>query len=320
MSSKRHASEVVQEASTGDEPAVGRKDAADRVYLHRLGERVRELRAKRGMSRKILARDSELSERYLAQLESGQGNISIVLLRQLARALDTPIESLVFDGVEPPIEFAHSVELLRRLPPPEVERAYRILVEAFGGAERDFRRRRIALVGLRGAGKSTLGALIAAKLGIPFVELDKEIERESGMPLTTLFDLYGQSAFRRFERKCLDRLIDEHKAIVIATGGSLVSEPATFERLLANCFTVWITAAPSVHMERVVSQGDMRPMANNREAMADLQRILKAREPLYRRADAQFDTTDTPIAASADALLELLDDVPSTNGSGDGPG
>lgn len=261
------------------------------------------------MSRKILARDSGVSERYLAQLESGQGNISIVLLRQLGRALDTPIESLVFDGVEPPIEFTHSVELLRRLPPGEVERAYRVLTDAFAGAERGGRWRRIALIGLRGAGKSTLGATVASRLGIPFVELDKEIERESGMPLTTLFDLYGQPAFRRLERKCLDRLIDDHKAIVIATGGSLVSEPATFERLLASCYTVWIKAAPSVHMERVVAQGDMRPMANNREAMADLQQILKVRDGLYRRADAQIDTSSDPTEVSVEALLQLLEDA-----------
>ena len=195
----------MSDISPASNPASGRQDAADKVYLVRLGERVRELRAKRGMSRKILARDSSLSERYLAQLESGQGNISIVLLRQLARALDTPIETLVFDGAEPPVEFTHSVELLRRLPPSEVARAYGVLIETFGGAERDFRNRRIALIGLRGAGKSTLGAMVAAKLGVPFVELDREIERESGMPLTTLFDRYGQPAFRRFERKCLDR-------------------------------------------------------------------------------------------------------------------
>jgi XRE family aerobic/anaerobic benzoate catabolism transcriptional regulator len=264
------------------------------------------------MSRKILARDSGVSERYLAQLESGQGNISIVLLRQLVRALDTPIESLVFDGVEPPVEFVHSVELLRRLPPTESERAYRLLIDAFGGAERDSRRRRIALVGLRGAGKSTLGGIIATRLGIPFVELDKEIERESGMPLTTLFDLYGQPAFRRLERRCLDRLIDDHKAIVIATGGSLVSEPATFERLLASCYTIWIKASPATHMERVVAQGDMRPMANNREAMADLQQILKVRDGLYRRADAQIDTTNAVIEDSARALLELLEQMPPT--------
>jgi XRE family aerobic/anaerobic benzoate catabolism transcriptional regulator len=307
-------------SETAEDLTPGRQDAADRVYLTRLGERVRELRAKRGMSRKILARDSGVSERYLAQLESGQGNISIVLLRQLARALDTPVETLVFDGVEPPVEFTHSVELLRRLPPTEVERAYRLLIDAFGGAERDSRRRRIALVGLRGAGKSTLGSIVATRLGIPFVELDKEIERESGMPLTTLFDLYGQPAFRRLERRCLDRLVDDHKAIVIATGGSLVSEPATFERLISSCYTVWIKATPTAHMERVVAQGDMRPMANNREAMADLQQILKVRDGLYRRADAQIDTTSASIEASVETLLSLLErESPATLLRGKGP-
>jgi XRE family aerobic/anaerobic benzoate catabolism transcriptional regulator len=287
-------------------PETGRQNPSDRVFLGRLGDRVRQIRTSRGMSRKALAKDSGLSERYLAQLEAGRGNISIVLLRQAARALGAPLEALVFDGPEPPLEFVHSVELLRRLPTLEIERAHRLLVEEFGGSDQDLRRRRIALIGLRGAGKSSVGALLATKLNVPFVELDREIERESGMPLSTLFDLYGQPAFRRLERKCLDQLVDEHRALVIATGGSLVSEPATFERLLSSCYTVWIKATPSQHMERVVAQGDMRPMANNREAMADLQRILKAREPLYRQADAQIDTTGATLEDSVAAVLELL--------------
>lgn len=298
----------IQPAAPGDTP--GRQAAGDKAYLNRLGERVRELRAKRGMTRKILARDSGVSERYLAQLESGQGNISIVLLRQLALALDTPIETLVFDGVEPTVEFSRAVELLRRLPPADAERAHRVLIDTFGGAERDSRRRRVALIGLRGAGKSTLGKLVADRIGVPFVELDKEIERECGMPLSTLFDLYGQPAFRRLERRCLDRLIDDHRAIIIATGGSIVSEPATFERLLASCYTVWIKASPASHMQRVVAQGDMRPMSNNREAMADLQQILKVRDALYRRADGELDTTTASVDESADCLLQLIEAEP----------
>jgi XRE family aerobic/anaerobic benzoate catabolism transcriptional regulator len=286
---------------------TGRQNPTDLAYLARLGERVRELRARRGMSRKILARDSGLSERYLGQLEAGRGNISIILLRQLATALDIPLTALVLDGPDPQVELAHSVELLRRLDGPELERAYRMLIKEFAGSEVDLRRRRIALIGLRGGGKSTLGGLLAKRLGVPFVELDREIEKDSGMPLTTLFDLYGQPAFRKLERRCLDRIIDQHVAVVIATGGSLVSEPATFERLLASCFTVWIKASPAAHMERVIAQGDMRPMANNREAMADLQRILKVRERLYTRADVELETTGKSVEDSISAIVKLVE-------------
>jgi XRE family aerobic/anaerobic benzoate catabolism transcriptional regulator len=198
------------------------------------------------------------------------------------------------------------MELLRRLPGEDLERAYRLLLKEFSDSDLDLRRRRVALIGLRGAGKSTLGAMLAARLGTPFVELDREIEREAGMPLTTLFDLYGQPAFRRLERRCLDSLVEQHSAIVIAAGGSLVSEAATFERLLNSCYTVWIRATPAAHMERVIAQGDMRPMANNREAMADLQRILKVREPLYQRADAELETTGRSPEEALAALVELL--------------
>ncbi len=277
--------------------------AADSEYLRLLGERVRETRARRGMTRRLLARDSGVSERYLAQLETGQGNISILLLRQIASALDIPLAALVLEGPEPPVDLVHTTEFLRRLPAAELAEARRLLVQHFGGVDLAARRGRIALVGLRGAGKSTLGAILADHLEVPFLELDRLIEQESGVTLSAIFDLYGQSGFRRLERRCLDQVIERYPRFVLATGGSLVSEPATFERLLTTCFTVWLRATPEEHMERVIAQGDMRPMADNRESMSDLKRILQVREPLYRKADVTIDTS----ASSVEASLEMLD-------------
>jgi len=278
-------------------------------YLRVLGERVREARARRGMTRKILAKDSGVSERYLAQLEGGQGNISILLLRQIAQALDLRLETLIMEGPEPPIELLHTTELLRRLGATEIRRAHQILLQEFSGdssaADANLRRRaRIALIGLRGAGKSTLGAKLAARLGVPFIELDRVIEKECGVALSVIFDLYGQSGFRRLERQCLEQILERHPRFVLATGGSLVSEHATFERLLAACFTVWLRATPEDHMQRVIAQGDMRPMAENRESMADLRRILSVREPLYGEADIAVDTSGRSLGESFDALLK----------------
>ncbi|MGC2112097.1 MAG: helix-turn-helix transcriptional regulator [Candidatus Korobacteraceae bacterium] len=271
-------------------------------YLKLLGERVRQTRARRGMTRKILARDSGVSERYLAQLETGQGNISILLLRQIASALDIPLEALVLQGAEPPVDLVHTTEFLRQLPAAELVEARRLLVQHFGGVDVEARRGRIALIGLRGAGKSTLGAMLGDRLKVPFLELDRLIEQESGVSLSAIFDLYGQSGFRRLERRCLDQVIERHPRFVLATGGSLVSEPATFERLLTMCFTVWLRATPEEHMQRVIAQGDMRPMADNRESMSDLKRILEVREPLYRKADITINTSEHAVQESLEDL------------------
>ena len=300
----------VEENETAENSAAAISAGADpdseSDYLKLLGERVRETRARRGMTRKILARDSGVSERYLAQLETGQGNVSILLLRQIAQALDTPLQALVLDGPEPPVDLVHTTEFLRRLPATELVEARRVLVEHFGGVDLEARRGRIALIGLRGAGKSTLGSMLAYRIEAPFLELDRLIEQESGVSLSVIFDLYGQSGFRRLERRVLDQVIERYPRFVLATGGSLVSEPATFERLLTMCFTVWLRATPEEHMQRVIAQGDMRPMADNRESMSDLRRILDVREPLYRKADATINTSCSSVEESLEALTHEL--------------
>jgi XRE family aerobic/anaerobic benzoate catabolism transcriptional regulator len=253
-----------------------------------------------------LARDSGVSERYIAQLESGQGNISILLLRELARALDVPLDVLVREGAEPSVDLAHAIAYLRGLDPDDLSEARRLLLARFGGVDAAMRRQRIALIGLRGAGKSTLGRMIAERLDVPFIELDREIERSSGLTLSEIFDLYGQAGFRRLERRSLDRVIESYPRFVLATGGSIVAESTTFSELLLHCYTVWLKARPDEHMARVIAQGDMRPMAENREAMADLERILAGREALYSKADVQVDTGGRTPEESLEILSAAL--------------
>ncbi len=287
--------------------------AGNSDLLKTLADRVRQARARRGMTRKLLARDSGVSERYLAQIETGQGNISILLLLQIAHALDVPVEELVREGPEPPVDLVHTTELLRRLPADDLKAARQFLLQHFSGVDAAARRHRIALIGLRGAGKSTLGALLGKELEVPFLELDRLIEQESGVAMSAIFDLYGQSGFRRLELQCLEQVLQRYPRFVLSTGGSLVSEPATFERLLATCFTVWLRTSPEEHMQRVIAQGDMRPMANNREAMADLERILTVREPLYSKADFTIDTSGQTVDDSFKALTEACSVIVHNN-------
>jgi XRE family aerobic/anaerobic benzoate catabolism transcriptional regulator len=291
------------DAAANTNAEVGNGEAA---YLRLLGDRIREARARRGMTRKILARDSKVSERYLAQLEAGHGNVSIVLLRQIAQAMGLPLVDLVREEPDRPVELTLMIQTLARLSPKELAQARKILAETFGAAVERERRHRIALIGLRGAGKSTLGAMLAKELSVPFIELDREIERESGTSLSEVFDLYGQAAFRRYERRALESVIERHDRAVIATGGSIVSEAATFDLLLSACFTLWLTAAPEEHMARVVAQGDTRPMAGNEEAMEDLRRILAGREALYSKADARVDTAGKTMAQSLRELKKAV--------------
>jgi XRE family aerobic/anaerobic benzoate catabolism transcriptional regulator len=257
------------------------------------------------MTRKILARDSGLSERYLAQLESGKGNVSIKLLHRVGDALNLPLARLVGEPEES-AELRLIVELLRRVPPGRLGEARGLLDAHFAEPDRRARQQRIALIGLRGAGKSTLGSLLGRYLDVPFIELDAEIERDFGLSLGEIFALSGQSAYRRSERRALDGVIERHPRFVLAAGGSIVAEAETYEQLLSRCFTVWIKASPEEHMSRVVAQGDFRPMADNKEAMADLERILAARTPLYARADAVVETAQSTVEASLHRLLAAL--------------
>jgi len=272
------------------------QDSDDAEFLLAMGKHVREARERRAMARKVLSQNAGVSERYLAQLEAGEGNASVLLLRSVARALGVPVTELIDPQV-------HSVEqrLIRRflenLPEHRLEDVVFRLMREFGHEE-GARKRRIALVGLRGAGKTTLGTALAKHLGCTFVELDREIEREAGIGLSEVFLLYGQAGYRRIERRCLERILESNPEMVMSVGGGIVSESETYNLLLLNCYTVWVKASPDEHMARVVAQGDFRPMQGHAEAMEDLTRILDARVPLYRKADLTIDTTGETSAQS----------------------
>jgi len=278
----------------------------DAAFLAALGRQVRESRERRGLARKAVSQSAGVSERYLAQLEAGDGNASVLLLRSVAGALAIPLTELI-----DPREGAVEKRLIRRfldgLPEHRLEDVVFRLMRDYG-EEAATRRKRVALVGLRGAGKTTLGSALAAELGKPFIELDHEIEREAGVSLSEIFLLYGQAGYRRIERRCLERVIGAGAEMVMTVGGGIVSEPETFNLLLHSSFTVWIKASPNEHMARVVAQGDLRPMHGHSEAMQDLNRILAGREPLYRKADVTLDTTGEEPEQSLTKLRHLLAD------------
>jgi len=275
----------------------------DHAFLASMGRTVRELRERRGMARKALSQGAGVSERYLAQLEAGEGNASVLLLRNVARALGVPLTDIVSPR-ESSVEQRLIRRFLERLPEHRLEDVVFRLMRDFG-QEESARRKRIALVGLRGAGKSTLGSALAQDIRCPFVELDREIEREAGITLSEIFLLYGQTGYRRIERRCLERTLGAHDRFVLSVGGGIVSEPETYNVLLLSCFTVWVKASPDEHMARVLAQGDLRPMQDNEEAMEDLKRILDARDPLYRKADATLETSGEPPEQSLAKLRQI---------------
>lgn len=283
--------------------------SANGDFLTSLGKRVRELRSRRGMTRKQMSQEAEVSERHLAQLESGEGNISVLLLQRIAAALHVPIANLFAPQTEEPAEKGTEKKLiqgfLERLPEHRLEDVVSRLTRDFGQEEK-VRKMRIALIGMRGAGKSTLGSLLAKEMGNRFVELDSEIEKEAGMPLGEIFSLYGQSGFRAIEKRTLEKALKENERAVISVGGGVVSEKETFDFLLSHCFTVWIKAQPEEHMSRVMGQGDFRPMAANNQAMEDLRQILESREPLYRKADLLLDTSGASVEESFAKLKAAL--------------
>jgi XRE family aerobic/anaerobic benzoate catabolism transcriptional regulator len=239
------------------------------AFLNQLGSRVRTWRTERGITRKHLATRSGVSERYLAQLEAGRGNISVLLLRKVAHAMGVPVERLVREDGAPRAE-------------------------------------RIALLGLRGAGKSTLGARLARTLEVPFIELDREVEKEAGAKLAEVFAMYGQDAFRRFERRALERVLNQYPRAVIATGGSLVNDGPTYRLLLERCLCVWLKASPEEHMARVIAQGDMRPFKGSSAALEEIRKLLADRERLYRQADLTLDTSGKSAAGTFTELRSLL--------------
>jgi len=282
--------------------------ADDAGFLQDLGERLRLIRARRGMSRRILSQQADISERYIAQMEAGDGNVSILKLRAIARALGVTVTELLGERAERAADAMLIEGLLSRLSEADLQEARKLLQAHFAAASVAGQRRGgIALIGLRGAGKSTLGRMLAAQRGTGFIELDREIEREAGMDISAVFELHGQSGFRRLERRVLERLAGDPAASVLAAGGSIVADPATFALLLGNWRAVWVRAAPEEHMQRVVDQGDLRPMRDNRQAMDDLRAILASREQLYAKADLVLDTSGRTPAESFQDLLALLD-------------
>jgi XRE family aerobic/anaerobic benzoate catabolism transcriptional regulator len=277
-------------------------------FLERLGQRVRTMRAVRGMSRKVLAKVSGISERYIAQLESGKGNVSIVLLRRVSHAMGAHLEDLI-PSTEPAPEWAVVRDLLRKATPEQIAHAKDILGGGSASAPRRSSFSGIALIGLRGAGKSTLGRMLAKRIGWSFVELNKEVERENGLSVAEIIALYGQEGFRRMEQAALKQLLARNELMVLATGGGIVSEPLTFDLILSSFYAIWLKAEPEEHMARVRRQGDLRPMADDRSAMTELRNILLSREPLYSRASAVVDTAGLSVDAAAARLIEAVTPV-----------
>jgi XRE family aerobic/anaerobic benzoate catabolism transcriptional regulator len=275
-------------------------------FLEQLGQRVRTMRALRGMSRKVLAKVSGISERYIAQLESGKGNVSIVLLRRVSNAMGAHLEDLI-PAADPAPDWPVMRDLLRRATPDQIAQAKDILSDArHGAAQRRMSFAGIALIGLRGAGKTTLGRMLAKKIGWDFVELNKEIERDNGLSVAEIIALYGQEGFRRMEQTALGQLLARKEPMVLATGGGIVSEPLTFDLILSSFYTIWLKAEPEEHMARVRGQGDLRPMADDRSAMAELRTILLSREPLYARASAVVDTAHLSVDDAAARLIDAV--------------
>ena len=283
-------------------------EAGKSPLLQALGERVRNLRARRGLTRRGLASAAVVSERHLANLEYGTGNVSILVLQQIANALQCSMAELLGDVTTASAEWLLLRELLEGRSEADLQRVRLAAGEILGTAPMGdpHRASRIALIGLRGAGKSTLGRMLAEQLNVPFLELNQEIERVAGCSVREIYDLYGAGAYRRYERRALEEAVQIYSDVVIATPGGIVSDPATFNELLSHCTTVWLQAQPDEHMSRVVAQGDTRPMAATPEAMDDLRRILDGRSAFYSKADHVLDTSGKSVAQSLKQLKVLV--------------
>ena len=287
-------------------PAAPQADkGSTAAFLAAIGAEVRRNRAKRGMTRRQLAQASETSERYLAQIESGAGNPSVSVLRAIARALDLIPAALLPEGSVRPAAVGHMLDLLGQVPEADLPALVKDIEARVARTEHADRGRRIALVGLRGAGKSTLGRMLAQHLGWPFIELDRLVEEGYGASIPDLMEMAGTATFRRHERSALSRVIAKHEAAIVTTAGGIVADPETYALLLRRTHTVWIKARPEEHMSRVMAQGDFRPMAQNRQAMADLVAILDARRADYARAEAEVDTSGEAMEQSFAKLLRV---------------
>lgn len=279
-------------------------DTVVALLIRRVGERVREARSRKGIPRRVLSDMSGVSPRYLAQLEAGEGNISIGLLQRIAIALDHRIEWLLGEDDPWNSDALRVADMFRSA---NADRRQQILDILRPEPDEMTRDRRICLIGLRGAGKSTLGSRAGEALGIPFVELNQEIEEQSGMPVNEVMALYGQEGYRKLEAQAVARVIATHDTMILAVAGGIVAEPDTYITLLGHFHTIWIKATPQDHMERVLAQGDTRPMSGNPEAMGQLKTILTCREALYEKSLGKIDTTAKPVQESLDELLAMID-------------
>jgi XRE family aerobic/anaerobic benzoate catabolism transcriptional regulator len=282
-----------------DDSATPKADQPDAAVD--VGVRIRAARAKAGLTRKQLAALSGASERYLAHLEAGTGNPSVDMLIAIAGALHMAVADLLPMGGERSVLREQAANFMRRLPPGRLEQVLELMHNP--AAASDGKEQRIVLVGLRGAGKSSLGKALAERLKTPFFEISKEVERQYGGAVGLLIEMNGQSALRRYEADVLDMICREHRRAVIAAPGGIVADGALYNRLLGSAHSVWLEASPDDHMARVVAQGDLRPMAGMRGPMADLRTILAARSSEYARADARLNTS----AQDFDQTVHLLE-------------
>lgn len=279
-------------------------DGTVNAFVAKVGERVRRARQQKAISRRVLSELSGVSQRYLAQLESGTGNISVALLFKVAAALGLQPDWLL--GEEDPwtSDIREFTELFRNAGPEQRSKALEVLRP---GNDLGNRARRICLIGLRGAGKSSLGRLLSEQLGIEFIELNNLIEQQSGMAVGEVMALYGQEGYRRLERQAVEAVAEDRDAVVLAVGGGIVSDPETFAYLLRSFHTVWLKTSPEEHMQRVRQQGDERPMAGNPKAMEELKSILTSRASLYSRADRMVDTSGRSIDQSLRDLMQAVE-------------
>ena len=299
MNAKR--SNTSPEVALPDSSAASPEYQGIDAYIEAIGQRVRGARARRGMTRKDLSQHSEISQRYLAQVETGQANISVGLLSRIAQALNLDIHELLPHSRNDRVAGqAQLKQLLERLSVKELAQAEKLLADQF--ARTPLEVHGIALVGLRGGGKTTLGRLLANSLGIPFIRLGNVIESLAGMDIPELFARSGQEAYRQVEKQAVDYVLESYDKVVLETGGSLVSEPDTYNLVINSFYTVWVQASPTEHMKRVIEQGDLRPMQGNREAMDDLKLILEERRPQYEAAHYAINTSGRSVD---ECLLEL---------------